>query len=68
MGVESTKEEGKGYSLWEQLRASAWECPLKTGKSSPQSPNLKRNEGFGGEKWELGGEWSILAPAPLRGR
>lgn len=56
--AESSKEEGKGYSLWELGNVPR---PLKMGESSPQSPNLERNEGL--EKWELG-ENGTLWPQP----
>lgn len=43
--VESSEEEGKGYFLWEQLRANAWECSQtpKNEEEQSQNPNLERN-------------------------
>lgn len=62
--VESSKEEGKGYSLWE-LRASAWECPQapkKWGKAAPKAQIWREMRGL--ERWELG-ENGTLWPQPV---
>lgn len=42
--VESSKEGGKGYSLWEQLKASAWECPQAPKNGEKQPPKPKSGE------------------------
>lgn len=65
MRVESSKEEGKGYSLWE-LMANAWECPQapkKWGKAAPKAQIWREMRGL--ERWELG-ENGMLWPQPVR--
>lgn len=42
--VESSEEEGKGYSLWEQLRTNAWECSQAPKNGEEQPPKPKSGE------------------------
>lgn len=66
MRIESSKEGEKGYSIWEQLRAIAWEWPQapKNGEKQPPKPKS-------GEKWGIwrravgaGGRTEHYGPSP----
>lgn len=62
--VESSKEEGKGYSLWEQLGASAWECPQDPKNGEKQPPKPKSGEKLGVWRSRSWGKNGMLWPQP----